>query len=186
MTDLHLMVAKSILNLFGQASGLQCNLSKSSVAPIQCLEAERLLTMEILFCSAKNFPCTYLGLPLSIHKPPKEALQLLVDKVSDYLPGWKASLMNLAGRLIMVRAVLTASPIYSMLAIDLPKWAIKAADKIRRGFGRNTSAAQIIGVSIDYRVGWTSGSEGASCCRSAGNSGEVRNTSEAGNNHFLD
>jgi hypothetical protein len=149
MTDLHLMVAKSILNLFGQASGLQCNLSKSSVAPIQCLEAERLLTMEILFCSAKNFPCTYLGLPLSIHKPPKEALQLLVDKVSDYLPGWKASLMNLAGRLIMVRAVLTASPIYSMLAIDLPKWAIKAADKIRRGFGRNTSAAQIIGVSIE-------------------------------------
>jgi hypothetical protein len=32
-----------------------------------------------------------------------------------------------------------------------------------------------------FGVGWTRGS-----ARSAGNSGEVRNTSEAGNNHFLD
>lgn len=47
-----LMVMKSILNLFGQDAGLHCNLTKSSVAPIQCSEEEKKLT--------------YLGLPLSI------------------------------------------------------------------------------------------------------------------------
>lgn len=64
-----LLVIKSILNLFGQASGLQCNLSKGSVAPIQCSEEERLLSKEVLSCNVKDFPCTYLGLPFSIHKP---------------------------------------------------------------------------------------------------------------------
>jgi hypothetical protein len=114
------MVMKSILNLFGQDAGLHCNLTKSSVAPIQCSEEEKKI----------NIPC---AAPFYLETP-KESIQLLVDKVADYLPGWKTALMNRAGRLILVRAVLTASPICSMLATDLPKWVFKAIGKIRRGF----------------------------------------------------
>jgi hypothetical protein len=64
----------------------------------------------------------------------------LIDKITDYLPGWKASLMNKAGRLVLVRAVLTAAPIYLLIAMDLPKWYLKAIDKKCRVFsgrGRN-------------------------------------------------
>ncbi len=53
----------------------------------------------------------------------------LVDKVADNLPGWEASLMNIASRLIMVKVVLTAVHIYLMMVMDLPKWVIKAIDK---------------------------------------------------------
>ena len=53
----------------------------------------------------------------------KADLLPLIDKVADNLPGWKASLMNRAGKLVMVQAVLTAIPIYLMITLDLP-WIV--------------------------------------------------------------
>jgi hypothetical protein len=91
-----LSVIRHIHDLFGHASGLRTNLSNSSVSPIHYFDEELALTTVVLSCSIKEFPCTYLGLPLSVGKP-IEMLLPLIDKIADYLPGWKASLMNRAG-----------------------------------------------------------------------------------------
>jgi hypothetical protein len=42
--------------------------------------------------------------------------------------------MTRAGRAVMVQSVLTATIIYDAMALDLPPWALKAMDKIRRNF----------------------------------------------------
>lgn len=42
--------------------------------------------------------------------------------------------MEKVGRLVLVRAVLTIIPIYMLLAMDIPKWALKAIEKIIRAF----------------------------------------------------
>ncbi|KAL6626269.1 hypothetical protein ACP70R_029995 [Stipagrostis hirtigluma subsp. patula] len=42
--------------------------------------------------------------------------------------------MNMAGRATWVRFVLSAMPIHVLIAINIPKWFIKAVDKIRRAF----------------------------------------------------
>jgi hypothetical protein len=73
-------------------------------------------------------------LPLSLIKLSKEQFQPIIDRISDQLPGWKADLMTRAGRVVQVQHVLTAMFIYLAMAVDLPPWAIKAIDKIRRAF----------------------------------------------------
>lgn len=103
-----LSVITQVLDIFGHASGLVTNMQKSSITPIRCNEDELKVISNMLPCEVKDFPCSYLGLPLNIKKPSKAKLQAPVDKVADYLPMWKASLMNKAGRLILVRVVLSA------------------------------------------------------------------------------
>jgi hypothetical protein len=50
-----------ILTLFGEASSLKTSMDRSSVYPIQCLEADLLTIQELLPCQLANFPCKYLG-----------------------------------------------------------------------------------------------------------------------------
>jgi hypothetical protein len=87
----------------------------------------------MLPCEISDFLCKYLGLPLSIRKLTKEQLQPIIDRIADQLSVWKAELMTRAGRVVQVQHVLTAMLVYLVMSTDLPIWAIKAIDKIRRG-----------------------------------------------------
>jgi len=123
-----------LLDLFGEASGLRTNVQKSNVLPIHCAEENLALIQNLLPCEMLDFPCKYLGLPLTIKKLTKEQVQPIIDRIADQLPGWKADLMTRAGRVIQVQYVLTGILIYVAMATDLPPWAFKAPDKIRRAF----------------------------------------------------
>jgi len=88
----------------------------------------------ILPCRIQDFPCKYLGYPLSIKKLTKAHLLPLIEKIADCLPRWKAELLNRAGRAIFVQSVLTSTLVYSATAPDIPFWYLKAVDKLRRNF----------------------------------------------------
>ena len=58
----------------------------------------------------------------------------IIDKIADRLLGWKADLLARAGPRILVWSVLTLMMVYLAMAMELLSWAIKAIDRIGRGF----------------------------------------------------
>jgi mannosylglycoprotein endo-beta-mannosidase len=129
-----LSVVKGILQCFGDGSGLHVNFQKSSVAPIQCSQEVVDHVSASIDCPIRQLPCTYLGLPLSLKKLRKEDLQLVLEKLARKLAFWKAKLLTKDGRVAFVQAVMTASVIYQLMALDIEPWFFKAVDRLRRGF----------------------------------------------------
>ena len=73
-------ITLDILQLFGNASGLTTNLQKSSVLPIQCNEEDKIVLQDSLPCQVSEFPCKYLGVPLSPYKLTKAQAQPIIEK----------------------------------------------------------------------------------------------------------
>jgi len=88
----------------------------------------------MLACGVQQFPCRYLGIPLSVYRLKRANVQLLVDKVAARIPGWKGQLLNAAGRMALISATLCAVPVHTMITVCLSPWAVKAIDKVRRAF----------------------------------------------------
>ena len=102
-----LVLTRLILEVFGQATGLRINENKCLISPVHCGLEDTSTLMQ--YCPGKLAPflITYLGIPLAAGKLRKADLQPLVDKVANCLPAWKASLLNRAGRTVLIKAKLT-------------------------------------------------------------------------------
>lgn len=109
-------------------------MAKCSVTPIYGGEDALEDIISILGCQLQQFPIKYLGLPLSTKKIPKAEFQSVVEAVARKLPPCHGTLMARSRRLVWIKSVLRAVPIYSMMAENLPPWARKEIDAICRKF----------------------------------------------------
>jgi hypothetical protein len=126
----HISLTLDILQLFADASVLKNNSQKSNAYPIRCSGEILLEAQNLLPCEMASFPCCYLGLPLSLQ--PRQQFPSFVDKIADQLPNWKAGLLTRAGSRVQVQHVLTSMTVYLAMAIDIPKWALDAIDKLEK------------------------------------------------------
>lgn len=130
----HLCLMKEILSIFKGASGLASNLSKCQASPIRCSDEHLQVVAANFPCIISEFPMKYLGIPLSVTKLPKSALQPLLDQIADHLPAWKGRQMNRSGCLVLIKTTLAAVPIHTAISLKLPPWFLKAFQKIMKAF----------------------------------------------------
>ena len=91
-------------------------------------------TLQSLPVKRAYFPMRYLGLPLSFTRLKRIHFQFLEDKVVAKLPPWIARHVATPGRVVLVKAVLTAIAIYHITPLELPVEVRKKIDSLRRAY----------------------------------------------------
>ena len=122
------------LEIFGEASGLRVNYSKSSAILITNDADDRARVQSLLQCPIGEFPSRYLGLQLAIKNLTKAQWQPLLDQVRHFIPAWQRGLMQRPGRLILVKSFIAARPIHQLLLMKPPIWVLEDMDSWMRAF----------------------------------------------------
>lgn len=84
-------------------------------------------------------PGKYLGLPILWGPSKQRALAYVLDKVGKKVQVWQRKCLSFTGREIMVKAVISAIPIYSMSCFKFPKGTCKLLDRLVSNFFWNNS-----------------------------------------------
>ena len=58
----------------------------------------------------------------------------MLERVKQKLAGWKANLLSLAGRVVLIQASTSTIPAYIMQITALPKKLIDNIDRVNRNF----------------------------------------------------
>jgi hypothetical protein len=124
----------SILEGFGNVTGLCTNFQKSSVVPIRCGHVDLNEVLSGIPASRACFPLKYLGLPLSVWSLKRVDFQHLEDKCAGKLPTWCGKLVATAGRATLVKSVIASQATYYMTPLMLPPGTLKFINKIERAY----------------------------------------------------
>jgi hypothetical protein len=123
-----------ILQNFGEVTGLCTNFLKSSVVAIRCANIDSDEVLEDMPATRASFPLKYLGLPLSVWRLRRRDFQHLEDKCAGKLPTWNGKMINMAGRVALVKLVLASQAIYHITPLAIPPGTLKFINKLERAF----------------------------------------------------
>jgi hypothetical protein len=104
------------------------------VVPICCngLNIKHVLTD--LPAKRAHFQIKYLGLPLTTIRLRRVDFQPLVDKTLAKFNSWNHKNLNYAGRLTLVKSVLSAQVVYFLTALRAPKSTLQDIDAKAKQF----------------------------------------------------
>eukprot|EP00253_Pinus_taeda_P022503 PITA_22503 len=125
---------KSLLADFSEASGAAINQSKFQIFFFHTPSAIQPAILRILKFTSAKLPSTYLGAPLIASNLKHSAWKSLLEKLEAKLSSWTHRSLNMASRLVLIKAILQAMPLYLFSILLAPKWVLKELKAIQRAF----------------------------------------------------
>ena len=126
---------RDVLDDFCTRSGQSISESKSRVyfSPNVDVDTRESLCDILGFKSTPNLG-KYLGFPLKHRGGNNQDQNFILDRVKQKLAGWKANLLSLAGRTVLIQASTSTIPAYVMQCTALPKKLLDDIDRVNRNF----------------------------------------------------
>ena len=125
---------KKGLDLFLLASGLEINKEKSQVFFLNTSRVAKRNILRILQFSEGTLPSKYLGALLAESTIKQVSWKELLDKMKQKLTHWTYRALNFPSRMVLVKAVLQAMPLYLFSVLSAPKAVLKQIRNIQRNF----------------------------------------------------
>jgi len=125
---------KCILRCFELAVGLTVNFIKREIGGLKVEEGIIQRYSEILNCDVMHLPFIYLGMPISGISRRFVLWREVVDKIKKRLARWKEKYLFFAGKVCMLKSVITALPLYYMSFFKMPASVQVEIKKIQKEF----------------------------------------------------
>lgn len=88
----------------------------------------------VLNCKPQKLPLMYLGIPLGVNPRRKSTWQPVIDKVRRKLSLWKRKLLSFAGRLTLIKSMVSCLPSYYISIFKMPKGVVKTIEQLQARF----------------------------------------------------
>ena len=127
-------VIKSALDDFSEWSGLKPNMQKSQVY-LAGTDSDYMNAVQQVFnFQVGTLPVKYLGIPLVSTRISNVDCKPLIDSMVDRIKGWTVRWLSFAGRLQLIKSILSSANIFWASHMILPKKIINKAEQIMREF----------------------------------------------------
>lgn len=125
-------VLQEILDLFSKVIGMEINAEKSTLSThlLRHEEVEELTRVFPFNTTCLDEGLTYLGFSLKANMHLKKDWSWLIGKVKKRLKVWSHKWLSRAGRLVLVKSVLEAIPVYWMFLSWIPKGILERVRRI--------------------------------------------------------
>ncbi|CAA7027603.1 unnamed protein product [Microthlaspi erraticum] len=125
----------NILKNYETASGQKINVEKSSITFANKTNGEtKTMAKEILGIAKTGGQGNYLGLPEHFGRRKKDLFSIIVDRIRNRLVSWSTKFLSGAGKMTMLKSVLSAIPTYTMSCFKLSKSLCKRIQSVMTHF----------------------------------------------------
>ncbi|GJY29596.1 RNA-directed DNA polymerase, eukaryota, reverse transcriptase zinc-binding domain protein [Tanacetum coccineum] len=127
-------VIMEAMDEFSNASGLNPSLPKSTTYFCNVLNHIKISILQILPFEEGRLPVKYLGVPLVSSRLVFRDCKELIDRIRSRINDWKNKSLSAAGRLQLIRSVLSSMHVYWASVFILPTRILLDIEQLMRGF----------------------------------------------------